>query len=158
MAALAQSHNVLSFQPKQEYRPREQYQTSSERDVYNTLYLQTRNGTESRRFTLDGLKFATGIKSQNTVRVALAGLVRKGHVTVLDKKDVAITAFSTACRCRMKFGRSIKTRNIWPNKNAWQQRSKAESQKPNNKNSSLTNQLTSQARAQILRLPRLQCR
>lgn len=84
--AAPQSHNVLSFQTKQEYCPREHYQTSSERDVYSAMYVQTRNGTESRRFTLDGLKFATGIKSQNTVRVALAGLVRKGHVTVLDKK------------------------------------------------------------------------
>jgi hypothetical protein len=84
--ASAQRPNVLSFQPKQEVFPYEHYQTASERQVYSKMYQQTKCGQESRRFTLDGLKYATGIKSQETVRVALAGLVRKKHVTILDKK------------------------------------------------------------------------
>lgn len=85
-ATTAPNNNVLPFQSKQEYCPYEHYQTSSERQVYSKMYQQTNLGRESKRFTLDGLQYATAYKSQDTVRVALAGLVRKGHVTILDKK------------------------------------------------------------------------
>jgi hypothetical protein len=94
--AATQASNVYAFQTQPEQYRIEHLQTLAEHHVWQLMYLSTRFGKESKRFTVDQLLAMSsgkkmilghnGIRSRNTIRNALAGLVRKQHLTILDRK------------------------------------------------------------------------